>query len=87
MRLRSTASITACFVLSILAIAGTKSEGQDLSKVDLAMLQHRADAGDAGAQLQLGLDYSGGLGVARDYVQALLYFRKAADQGNAAAQI
>ena len=51
-------------------IAGAQ-QPQDLSKVDPATLQHRADAGDAAAQLQLGLDYYDGLGVSRDYTHAM----------------
>ena len=46
----------------------------------------KAQAGDAQAQLDLGLAYQTGRGVARDQAQGALWVRKAADQGNAAAQ-
>src|SRR5258708_1935052 len=45
-----------------------------------------ADEGDADAQFNLGLMYTDGLGVPRDYSEAVKWFQKAADQGNAVAQ-
>ena len=44
------------------------------------------DQGNATAQLNLGLRYGRGEGVAQDYTQARFWYRKAADQGNALAQ-
>ena len=46
----------------------------------------KAELGDARAQHNLGVMYEKGLGVARDDVQAVLWYRKAADQGLAEAQ-
>jgi hypothetical protein len=46
-----------------------------------------AAAGDASAQVELGLMYAnGGRGVAKDQAQAVAWYRKAAEQGNALAQ-
>jgi TPR repeat protein len=45
------------------------------------------DEGNVYAQFNLGLLYSSGEGVPQDYVQALIWFRKAADQGDARAQV
>lgn len=45
-----------------------------------------ADQGHAAAQLNLGLMYESGRGVARDDAEALSWMRKSADGGNAAAQ-
>jgi TPR repeat protein len=52
----------------------------------LKALRTRADQGDAKAQLNLGIMYDHGQGVARDHAEAARWFRKAADQGDAQAQ-
>ena len=52
----------------------------------LAELHRRAVAGDASAQLDLGLRYVTGKGIAPDERAALRWVGKAAAQGNAAAQ-
>ena len=49
-------------------------------------LKRLALSGDAEAQNNLGLYYLVGLGVPRDYVEGVRWYRLAADQGNAAAQ-
>jgi len=41
-----------------------------------------ANQGDAEAQLYLGIMYSQGLGVPKDFVQAYRWYTLAADQGN-----
>lgn len=46
----------------------------------------RADAGDAHAQNELGSDFECGCGVAKDLTQAVVWFRKASQQGLAIAQ-
>jgi len=45
-----------------------------------------AEKGDAGAQHNLGLMYYDGEGVVQDYIEAVKWYRKAADQGDAPAQ-
>ncbi len=45
-----------------------------------------AEKGDANAQSDLGSYYSLGLGVTKDYAEALKWYRMAADQGNAGAE-
>ncbi|GHU34047.1 hypothetical protein AGMMS50256_27150 [Betaproteobacteria bacterium] len=45
-----------------------------------------AERGDAQAQYQLGLLYSGGQGGAQNHAEAVAWFRKAAEQGAAASQ-
>lgn len=49
--------------------------------IDPALLA-KANAGDAGAQYELGKMYNFGDGVRRDYAQALMWYRKAAEQGH-----
>ena len=46
----------------------------------------KAKQGDAGAQLMLGVCYKNGIGVAKDYAEAVKWYRKAAEQGDADAQ-
>jgi hypothetical protein len=46
----------------------------------------RANAGDAEAQHALGEIYENGFGVLKDSVDAVVWFRKAAEQGHAQAQ-
>ena len=42
----------------------------------------RAEAGDADAQAYLGAMYVAGRGVAQDHVEAVRWYRLAADQGD-----
>ena len=49
-------------------------------------LVERAEAGDADAQLNLGYMYDHGDGVPENDVEAVKWFRLAADQGHATAQ-
>ena len=48
----------------------------------LKALQERAATGDADAQCGLGRQYEHALGVPQDNAQAVLWLRKAAEQGN-----
>jgi TPR repeat protein len=50
------------------------------------LFRKAAEAGDAGAQFELGLIYDDGQDVAQDYKQAMAWYEKAATQGNAPAQ-
>ena len=55
------------------------------SAQDAALLK-KAKAGDAGAQYNLGVMYDEGEGTARDYAEAVKWYRKSAEQGHAPAQ-
>lgn len=62
-------------------------DGVDVMMIaEIAGLTARAEAGEASAQLDLGMIYWDGEGVEQDYVRAVQLFRQAADQGNAIAQ-
>ena len=50
---------------------------------DIAALRTRADQGDVTAQFDLSVVYITGKGVAQNYKQAVVWSRKAADQGDA----
>ena len=52
----------------------------------VAMVRKAADKGDAGAQYELAFMYAEGRGVIKDLELALLWGRKAAEQGNVEAQ-
>ena len=49
-------------------------------------MKQQAFAGDVNAQLQLGVIYLTGDGVAKDNAEAMTWFRKAADQNNPIAE-
>jgi TPR repeat protein len=50
-------------------------------------LRAKADAGDSKAQFSLGEMYSNGKGVTQNFDEAIKWYRKAADQGDAYAQL
>jgi tetratricopeptide (TPR) repeat protein len=69
------------------ATAGPLEEGDAaFLHGDYATVSRLADQGDAKAQTYLGFMYEYGQGVAQDYAQAVMWYRKAADQGYAPAQ-
>jgi uncharacterized protein len=69
------ATIAACLVLlATLCLAGSIEDYRKL-----------AEHGDADAQFLIGTSYHEGEGVPRDYVEALTWYRKAADQGHVGA--
>jgi TPR repeat protein len=52
----------------------------------IAALKKRAEAGDPKAQVQLGTAYASGDGVTEDDAEAVKWFRRAADQADAAGE-
>lgn len=64
---------------------GTGMAAHDEGSIDPQVLA-KAKAGDDVAQYKVGYDYYLGQGVAQDYAQAAIWWRKAADQGYARAQ-
>src|SRR5437016_5305186 len=59
----------------------TKADQRPLKEV-----RAKAEAGDAQSQVELGLRFSRGTGVAKDQVEGIKWFRKAAEQNLAKAQ-
>jgi TPR repeat protein len=57
-----------------------------ISSHSIDSLTVRANAGDASAQNDLGVNYMNGDGVAKDTATAAAWFRKSAEQGNAYGQ-
>lgn len=58
----------------------------NLATGEVSELQKKAEAGDASAQFALAEAYDFGNGVAQSDKNALLWYRKSADQGFAPAQ-
>ena len=71
-------------VVTVLLVSGV-ALAQTSETADIAALRVRANAGDAGAQHNLGYAYSNGQGVPQDYAQSASWYRKAAEQGHAGA--
>jgi tetratricopeptide (TPR) repeat protein len=78
-------------VLGILAITlalgvGPTVQAQSGESQALADVRANAEKGDAESQDQLGAAFAAGLGEAKDYVEAVRWYRKAAEQNWAMAQ-
>jgi hypothetical protein len=82
-------------ILGIILAAPTQSRatlsslqsGSTLDAQSIATLEEKAAKGDAKAQIRLGILYANGQGVTKDYSQAALWYRKAAEQNDAGAQV
>lgn len=62
-------------------------KNQPLTPAEDSQLIAKAEQGDAGAQVKLGLRYQNGDGVEKNDKVAVEWYRKAADQGNSDAQV
>lgn len=76
---------TIALVLLTLSLAGCGTPDESIPPA-LAELHQRAVRGDAAAQLELGMRYVTGKGIAPDEQAALRWIGQSAAQGNAAAQ-
>ena len=74
-------------VLSVTVLLMTFSVSLATQQEFLDELRALAEAGDAEAQVTLGLAYSFGRGVPQDDVEAVRWYRLAADQGDAGGQV
>ena len=77
--------------LTVLAVAVVRTPSDALQETptlqQITEVHMRADAGDAAAQFLLGLRYGTGEGVIRDEVEAVRWYRSAAEQGYVVAQL
>lgn len=64
----------------------TAQDAAHPTTTDISKLIKQAKSGDAQAEYDLGEAYLDGRGVPKDEAEAVRWFRKAAEQGNAAAQ-
>ncbi len=74
------------FWLQLLLCVAMLLSGAAVSAANIAQLRQQAEAGDAQAQFQLAESYYRGEGTARNYAQALKWYRTAAENGHAKAQ-
>lgn len=79
----------ALLVLLALPLAGQltikekpKSPEVKQANDSISELRVRAERGDASAQFDLGFSYAIGQGTAKDYAEAVKWFRKATEQGD-----
>jgi TPR repeat protein len=63
-----------------------KEETADLDQIELDGILKAAEAGEPGAQAELGLMFEHGNGMLQDNLQALYWYRKSAEQGHALGQ-
>src|SRR6266478_4800936 len=80
-RLIFTLLLASSVALVQLAAQQTKADQKPIGEV-----KAKAEAGDAESEVELGLRYDNGEGVAKDQVEAVKWYRKAAEQNFAAAQ-
>lgn len=76
-------ALAALFLLLTAAVVFSQA---DLKKTSITDLKEFALAGDAAAQVQLGVIYLTGDGVPKDDVEAVKWLRKAAEQDSALAE-
>src|SRR5580658_9920853 len=74
-----------CWLCSVSAEAKRDTQSEHSSNV--AELQTKAAQGFVKQELELAAAYFAGRGVPKDLAQAAYWYRKAADQGNPAAQV
>ncbi|WP_425537018.1 tetratricopeptide repeat protein, partial [Klebsiella pneumoniae] len=72
-----------CLLFPVFAIAQNCTDSFDTKYIETCK---SAEAGDAKAQLFVGLVYATGEGVKQNKQTAVEWYRKAADQGDATAQ-
>src|SRR6266705_1078312 len=80
-RLIFTLLLASSVVVVQLAAQQTKADQKPIKEV-----KAKAEAGDAESQVELGLRYEQGEGVAKDQMEAAKWYRKAAEQNFARAQ-
>lgn len=68
------------------ALAAAEAKLRELERQKYAAeaeaLKEKASNGDADAQCKLGVMYEFGRGVTKDYLEAVKWYRKSAEQGN-----
>lgn len=75
-------------LLGLLILEGPFTEGRTAQSADLQVraIRGNAEQGQANAQFILGLMYAEGRGLPKDEAEAVRWYRKAADQGDADAR-
>src|SRR5258708_32076627 len=73
-------------LLSSAAVFQLAAQQTEIDKRPIDEVKAKAEAGDANSEVELGLRYYKGQGVAKNQVEAAKWFRKAAEQNHALAQ-
>src|SRR5437868_9531592 len=68
------------------AVFQLHAEQTEINRKQVEELRAKAESGDADSEFRLGLCYDNGQGVAKDYAEAVKWYRKAAEQNLAEAQ-
>ena len=71
---------------SSVAVVQLAAQQTNADQKPIEDVKAKAEAGDAESEVELGLRYEQGKGVAQDQVEAVKWYRKAAEQNLAAAQ-
>ena len=69
------------FIAIWVMVASSAVAQVDQGEIPIKLLREQAEQGDDRAQYKLGASYARGQGVKKDYVQAMEWYRKAAEQG------
>src|ERR1044071_1679725 len=73
-------------LVSSVAVVQLAAQQNKADQKPIGEVKAKAEAGDPESQAELGLRFSRGTGVAKDQVEAVNWYRKAAEQNLAAAQ-
>src|SRR5512133_478458 len=71
---------------SSVAVVQLAAQQTNADQEPIEEVKAKAEAGDEESQLELGRRYDQGAGVSKDQVEAVKWYRKAAEQNVAAAQ-
>ena len=83
---QSSRLILTLLLASTVAVVQLAAEQTKADQRPIGEVKAKAEAGDAESQVQLGLRYDKGEGVAKDHAEGARWYRKAADQNYARAQ-
>jgi hypothetical protein len=78
--------VFALLLVSATALFPLAAQQNKTDQKPIEAIKAKAEAGDAEAQFQLGRRYDHGEGVAKDFVEAVKWYRKAAEQNHPRAQ-
>lgn len=79
-------TMVVCALLAVRQTAHSQDASAPQAGIDAAVLA-KANAGDAGAQVDMGNSYAQGKGVQQDYRQAAEWYQKAADKGDIGGEV
>jgi hypothetical protein len=84
--MKATRLIFTLLLASSVAVVQLAAQQTKADQKPIGEVKAKAEAGDAQSQVELGIRYAEGKGVAKDQVEAVKWYRKAAEQNYARAQ-